>query len=236
MSKQALFTNVDGASLYWADLSHYMDAQTLIFTYAKNLTLAQSHFSTVHAQEGHVFNVTLMSEADLDNKRLVNACAYWATTSSNSAVLQKVMEAYNTHTQTAEFELLMNVVKCGSFECFEILRPHFSFNYMNGDALGELAQMIGTGGAVEIFSKISHHFSSEHIEKALINASAAQHDRLVDVLAQRCSAQKVLERMQTSRAPEQYQALENWLNTTQRNTIVQSLDIKPSLDSQRRKL
>lgn len=220
--KQALFVNSDGRTLYWAGAQDAYDEHShIVFTYARSLELARSHFLS---QYSAIDDLTVMCEEDLALGQVVASAAQWSVLRGDAHVLSGCLKAYQHQGYQPPAVLLMNAAGKGYVECFDLLRPHFTLAFMEDDGRTKLAQMVGKGGSLDILSRVERHFATTHFQHAMEFASIAQHQPMIAALAEKCSAHNVLDHMRKKYEEEKYRALERWITETQRSLLVSEID------------
>lgn len=229
------FCNNDGHQLYWAGVPDpYGEDFEVVFTYAANDEMARQQLLSNHES---IEDLSVLSEEHLRLGQIVMAGAHWSIEQGNTAILKTFLNAYKVEGHQPPKSLLMYAAHRAHVGVFDTVRPHYTLAFMGSDSKYDLARAIGQGGCVETLSRVLRHFLPSHFECAMEHASLNGHQQMVDFLATKCSAQKVLAYMiHENFHPHCYSAVQNVVNQQQNDRLhtVVSFEAKKNTTGRRK--
>lgn len=235
MSDLPQFCNDDGHHLYWAGVpAPYGENFTVVFTYAADDNMARDLLLKNHDS---VEDLSVLKQEHLSWGQIVLAGAHWSIEQGNPAILKTFLNAYKVEGHQPPTALLMHAAHTGHVGMFDIVRPHYTFAFLNKADKSHLAACVGQGGCVETLSRVEKYFLPIHFECVMERASMHGHQQLVNLLATKCSAQKVLDHMiQEDFYPHCYAAVQNAVNQQQNEKLhtVLSLETQKSAPARRK--
>lgn len=232
MSDLPQFCNNDGRHLYWAGVPDpYGEDFTVVFTYATDDKMARDQLLNNHER---IEDLSVLSQEHLQWGQIVVAGAHWSIDEANTSLLEIFLNAYKEAGRQPPIALLRHAAHKGDVEIFDIVRPYYTFAFMSKDDKSHLAWCIGQGGCVDTLSRVERYFLPIHFECAMEHASMNGHQEMVDFLAKKCSAQKVLNHMiHEDFRPDCYLAVQNTVNHQQSDMLNTVLNTVVSPETQK---
>lgn len=235
MSDLPRFCNDDGHSLYWAGVPDpYGENFTVVFTYAADDNMARDLLLKNHDS---VEDLSVLTQEHLSWGQIVLAGLHWSIEQVKPVLLNTFLKAYKETGRQPPTALLMHAAHSGHVGMFDIVRPHYTFAFMSKDEKSHLAACVGQGGCVDTLSRVEKYFLPIHFECAMERASMNGHQHMVNFLATKCSAQKVLDHMIGQLMyPHCYLPVQNVVNQQQNDKLhtVLSLETQKSAPGRRK--
>lgn len=205
------FSNDDGHHLYWAGVPDpYGENFTVVFAYAANDNMARDYLLKNHDS---VEDLSMLTQEHLSWGQIVLAGLHWSLDQVQPVLLDTFLKAYKEAGRQPPTALLMHAAHTGHVGMFDIVRPYYTFAFLSKDDKSHLAACVGQGGCVDTLNRVEKYFLPIHFECAMERASMNGHQHMVNFLATKCSAQKVLNYMiHENMHPHCYLPVQNAVN------------------------